>query len=148
MSNDRTRRRILIAEDSPAVARILRRQVERWTGSRAEVVVADIPYTVASMVAEIVATNPPDLVITDGLAGYAADVVNDCCEAGVPAIVYTGEPERYAALHAAVISKPADHLLRATIDDALSNAPDPSGSRPVQSPAPGQARGGGLSGGR
>ena len=112
-------RRISIIEDDRLVARVLRRFIERWTGTRPEVVCYDQPHVCARFARVICEVNPPDLVITDGLNGYGRDVVEACVAASVPVIVYTGEPGRFRDLGVEVIAKPDDGALRDAVVSAL-----------------------------
>lgn len=115
-----TPRHVLICEDDPGLARILARQVGRWTRSRPMKLTAGDADLVRRMAVEHIHALDPALVITDGLEGGAFDIARTCASLGIPCIVFTGEPDRYALCEAAVISKPDVGALEAAVGRALA----------------------------
>lgn len=101
--------RVLVVEDDPLGARVLERVLAR-RGHDVRTLVLALGEGLAARL-ESVMHWPADVVVTDGLGGQCSLLVDLCCTARVPVVVYTGEPWRYRALNAEVVEKPGDVLV-------------------------------------
>ena len=109
MSGDR----VLVIDDSPAIFRGLRLTLQSL-GRIERATVSEDAYAACLDGILAVTDRPPDAVVLDGLDGYSREVLRVCADQGVPVVMFTGEPERYARSGVPVVAKPdVGGLLRA-----------------------------------
>lgn len=100
---------VLIADDVPAICRALAREL-RGLGV---VEVADggtDPYAVMLDAIRRITTDPPGLLIVDGLEGYGVAVADIAREEGVPVLAHTSAPGPFRRLGVRVLEKPATRV--------------------------------------
>jgi len=116
--------RIYMLEDDRWNGRVLRRGLDSLGCQLVPFILGDSPVLVASIGEEAIRSNPPALVVTDGLDGEAHRVIAACRETGTPVIVYTGNPRAYERAGVNVVPKPDLRALKAAVIAVIDAARD------------------------
>jgi CheY-like chemotaxis protein len=98
--------RILIADDLPRVCKALALEL-RGIATTTTADGGTDPYAVMLDAVERLTTDPPDLLLVDGLEGYGAALADIALSEGVPVLAYTTAPGPFRRLGVRVLEKPA-----------------------------------------
>ena len=110
---------VLIVEDDLLVARSLSRVIRRSVGVEILCVAIEDAVTAAAIGIDYLHDYRPSVVIVDGLDGLAEEVVLAANDRQIPAILYTGMPEKYQNLKVPVYGKPDHEALLSAVTEHI-----------------------------
>jgi len=110
---------LLIVEDDPFVGRVLPRFLRNALGADILCAAVSDPKSAADLGIEYLHTHYPDVVVLDGLDSHCRNVIDAANLLEIPAIVYSGDPDKYRGLGVPVCAKPDHTSLLETIRSIL-----------------------------
>lgn len=110
---------ILVVEDDPLAGRVLSRFLRNALGADIICAAVSDPKSAGDLGIEYLHAHYPDVVVVDGLDSHCRNVISAANLLDIPAIVYSGDPDKYQGLGVLVCAKPNHTSLLEAIRSTL-----------------------------